>query len=117
MILLDLLGSKDATNFYSFHRDNSKIDLEFKKLIEIERKMFPNSKKFFHESLQFKSFNGQAVEDDHTPFLPFGVPVLHLIPLPFPTVWHTQKDTIDAIDGETCKKLTEIICEYIKREL
>ena len=30
-----------------------------------------------------------SVEDDHLPFLHKGVPVLHMIPLPFPRVWHT----------------------------
>ena len=115
MVLLDLLGCKDGTNFYSFHPSGSKIDLEFKRLIAMEEKLYPRSylKRFFIESAQFKSFKGQAVEDDHTPFLPFGVPILHLIPLPFPSVWHTQKDTLEALDRETCRKLTFIIQEYI----
>ena len=26
--------------------------------------------------------------DDHLPFLAKGVPVVHLIPVPFPSVWH-----------------------------
>jgi hypothetical protein len=30
------------------------------------------------------------VDDDHRPFLQRGVPVLHLIPLPFPDVWHNM---------------------------
>lgn len=30
-----------------------------------------------------------SVEDDHLPFLAKGVPIMHLIPLPFPRVWHT----------------------------
>ena len=117
MVLLDLLGSKDGTNFYSFTSENSKVDLEFKKLIEIEGKHFLQGKKFFHSSAQFKNLKGQAVEDDHTPFLPFGVPILHLIPLPFPDVWHTQQDTIETLDEETCKKLTKIIFEYIKEKI
>lgn len=121
MILLDLLGSGDSSNFYSFHPENSKIDLEFKKLIQIERdqqikKDDKNYKynELFKESSQFKNYKGQAIEDDHTPFLPFGVPVLHLIPLPFPTVWHTQADSIEALDAENCKKLSEILYEYVE---
>lgn len=27
--------------------------------------------------------------DDHLPFLHRGVPVVHMIPVPFPVVWHT----------------------------
>ena len=29
------------------------------------------------------------IEDDHTPFLHKGVNILHVIPSPFPRVWHT----------------------------
>ncbi|KAG0311433.1 hypothetical protein BGZ99_010173, partial [Dissophora globulifera] len=30
-----------------------------------------------------------GIEDDHVPFLLRGVPILHIIPTPFPAVWHT----------------------------
>jgi len=30
-----------------------------------------------------------SIEDDHIPFLKKGVPVVHLISVPFPKVWHT----------------------------
>ncbi|KAF8919096.1 hypothetical protein BGZ58_004700, partial [Dissophora ornata] len=30
-----------------------------------------------------------GVDDDHRPFLEKGVPILHIIPTPFPYVWHT----------------------------
>lgn len=30
-----------------------------------------------------------GVDDDHRPFLQKGVPILHMIPTPFPHVWHT----------------------------
>lgn len=29
-----------------------------------------------------------GVDDDHKPFLQRGVPVFHVIPIPFPDVWH-----------------------------
>lgn len=31
------------------------------------------------------------IDDDHMPFLHQGVSTLHIIPTPFPTVWHTLK--------------------------
>lgn len=34
------------------------------------------------------SFSG-GIEDDHVPFVKNGVPVVHLISVPFPRVWHT----------------------------
>lgn len=116
MILLDLLGSKDATKIYSFHSDNSFVGKEFKKLIEIEGE-YSNDPSIFQESNQFKHLNGLAIEDDHTPFLPFKVPVLHLIPVPFPSVWHTPADTIEALDRDLCEKISRIIYKFIINKL
>ncbi|KHN81540.1 Glutaminyl-peptide cyclotransferase-like protein [Toxocara canis] len=53
------------------------------------------------------SFN--AVEDDHVPFLKSGVPVLHLIPTPFPHVWHTLNDTEAALSYPTIDNLISVI--------
>ncbi|KAG0235061.1 hypothetical protein BGW42_005854 [Actinomortierella wolfii] len=41
-----------------------------------------------------------GIEDDHIPFLDRGVPVFHVIPHPFPTVWHKLTDNADAIDQD-----------------
>lgn len=41
-----------------------------------------------------------GVEDDHIPFLNRGVPIFHVIPVPFPHVWHTLKDDATAISKE-----------------
>lgn len=30
-----------------------------------------------------------SIEDDHLPFMKAGVPIVHLIAVPFPSVWHT----------------------------
>ncbi|KAJ2247861.1 hypothetical protein GGI13_004884, partial [Coemansia sp. RSA 455] len=38
------------------------------------------------------------VEDDHVPFVERNVPVLHLISVPFPKVWHTMQDDATALD-------------------
>ena len=35
--------------------------------------------------------NLEFIGDDHVPFLHHGVSVLHIIPTPFPRVWHTPK--------------------------
>lgn len=127
MVLLDLIGTKDGNKFYSFYPENTIVDNEFRELIQIEKKQKAlkvnddnlniSDQRFFQESAEFKSYNGQAIEDDHTPFLPFNVPVLHLIPLPFPSVWHNSGDTIEALDRETCEKISKIIYEYIRNKL
>lgn len=36
-----------------------------------------------------------GIDDDHRPFLQRGVPVFHVIPLPFPHVWHTLEVRTD----------------------
>ncbi|CAG8444717.1 8693_t:CDS:2 [Funneliformis caledonium] len=54
-----------------------------------------------HESYfnQYSMNTYQAhIADDHIPFLMRGVPVLHIIPSPFPMVWHELSDDADAID-------------------
>ncbi|KAJ3878862.1 glutaminyl-peptide cyclotransferase-like protein [Lentinula edodes] len=42
--------------------------------------------------------------DDHVPFLRRGVPVLHLIPEPFPRVWHTLADDATALDKASMRR-------------
>ncbi|NWI49953.1 QPCT cyclotransferase, partial [Calyptomena viridis] len=53
------------------------------------------------------------VEDDHTPFLLRGVPVLHLIPSPFPAVWHTMEDTEENLDKTTIDNLNKILQVFV----
>jgi hypothetical protein len=56
-----------------------------------------------HENNLGKSFfadsaMGYAVQDDHLPFLSRGVPILHLISVPFPSVWHNVADDVAHLD-------------------
>ncbi|NXS12290.1 QPCT cyclotransferase, partial [Neodrepanis coruscans] len=53
------------------------------------------------------------VEDDHVPFLRRGVRVLHLIPTPFPRVWHTGGDTEDNLDPPTVQDLAKILLLFV----
>ncbi|GAA5868315.1 hypothetical protein JCM1840_005633 [Sporobolomyces johnsonii] len=50
-----------------------------------------------------------AIEDDHLPFLRAGVPVVHLISVPFPKVWHTLADDASALDLPTIKAWALIV--------
>lgn len=47
-------------------------------------------------------FLGGMVEDDHIPFMARGVEVLHIIPTPFPRVWHNIDDDGEHLDLDTC---------------
>lgn len=65
-------------------------------------------------------FNGLMVQDDHIPFLARGVEVLHVIPTPFPRVWHTRDDDGEHLDSQTVKDwaylLTAFTAEWLELE-
>lgn len=90
MVLLDLLGSQNPRILSSYretdwlHSELNDIDvrLQESELVHVaddEGVWFPSAK-----------WSGQ-IEDDHVPFITRGVSVLHVIPIPFPKVWHTIK--------------------------
>ena len=56
----------------------------------------------FLQEADKKDFSWTAgIEDDHIPFLKRGVEVLHIIPSPFPLVWHTMDDNGENLDMDT----------------
>ncbi len=62
--------------------------------------------------------HGAAVEDDHVPFMRRGVPILHLIVVPFPSVWHKASDNERAVDfadvADVNKVLRVFVAEYLQ---
>lgn len=54
-----------------------------------------------------------GIEDDHLPFLRRGVKILHLIPYPFPSVWHTRNDDVSAIDINTLDNFSRIMNVFV----
>ena len=40
------------------------------------------------------------IQDDHVPFMQRGVEVLHVIPTPFPHVWHRIEDDGEHLDAD-----------------
>ncbi|KAL5280507.1 QPCT family protein [Megaselia abdita] len=124
LCLLDLLGAADPVLF-SFFSGTDKWHLS---LVDAESKMssggfLNNSKgntvsKRSNDNIYFQARSVRSyIEDDHIPFLHSGVPVLHLIPVPFPKVWHTVDDNRNVIDYKTvedlCKILNVFVLEYL----
>jgi hypothetical protein len=72
-----------------------------------EPAFLPDAKK--HDS-QFKSWLG--VLDDHLPFMARGVEVLHIIPTPFPTVWHEMEDDGEHLDLETVEDWATLMTAF-----
>ncbi|KAK5985539.1 glutaminyl-peptide cyclotransferase [Trichostrongylus colubriformis] len=58
-----------------------------------------------------------AIEDDHVPFMKRGVPILHLIPVPFPRVWHTAGDNEKVLHYPTISHMTSILRVFVARYL
>uniref|UniRef100_A0A0R3VT56 glutaminyl-peptide cyclotransferase n=1 Tax=Taenia asiatica TaxID=60517 RepID=A0A0R3VT56_TAEAS len=61
----------------------------------------------------FSPFVHPGILDDHIPFLDRGVPVLHLVPNPFPPQWHDVSDTIVNIDFGTIHDVQLVIATFL----
>ena len=48
------------------------------------------------------------------PFVRRGVPVMHMIPVPFPPVWHDDSDTVDNLDMDSVADLMAIFVAFFK---
>lgn len=108
-VLLDLLGSKDPmipSYFKTTHwayKHMANVERRLRDLGIMKTGKRPTSKQFLPEtdktSAQFGW--GGGIQDDHIPFLKRGVEVLHIIPAPFPKVWHTMDDDGEHLDMDT----------------
>ena len=124
LVLLDLLGSPDPT-FYSFFKDTERW---YARLALTEEKLDDQDFLQRYQSsgivaraptryFQKQTLNA-GIEDDHIPFLRRNVPILHMIPVPFPDVWHKLNDNKEAIDVTTVENINKIlrifIAEYLR---
>lgn len=115
MVLLDLLGAKDAvvssffptTHWVYIHLANLEAKLRavsaFKTSPEVP---------IFDATRQFWT-SGTTVLDDHVPFMTKGVEILHVIPLPFPQTWHTIEDDANHLDKDSVRDLTVLFTSFV----
>ncbi|XP_016974890.1 glutaminyl-peptide cyclotransferase isoform X1 [Drosophila rhopaloa] len=116
LVLLDLLGAPDPA-FYSFFENTESwymrlqsVEARLAKLELLERYASSGvSHRYPTRYFQSQTMRSSFIEDDHIPFLKRNVPVLHLIPVPFPSVWHTPDDNASVIDYATTDNLALII--------
>ena len=96
-VLLDLLGESNPavpsyfkTTHWAYKRMAS-VEERLRKANKLKSK--PKGS-FLWESDKDEHdlWSGGLVEDDHIPFMARGVDILHIIPSPFPDVWHDIKD-------------------------
>ncbi|KAH7730894.1 Protein H27A22.1 a [Aphelenchoides avenae] len=113
-MLLDLLGAANPRITSSYGHGTTDL---FQELPAIESDLkrlraMPRVQQIFIPGSSFA-----AVEDDHIPFMKRGVPIMHLIPVPFPHVWHTPGDNEAALDYNTIDALNTIIRVFVARYL
>ncbi|XP_053317237.1 glutaminyl-peptide cyclotransferase isoform X2 [Spea bombifrons] len=116
-VLLDLIGAANPifpSYFKNTHRWHKKLQSIEKRLHSLNLlKNHSPDVKYFQSSLR-----ARPVDDDHVPFLQRGVPVLHLIPSPFPNVWHTMEDNEKNLHPDTIENISKMIqvfvVEYLK---
>ncbi|XP_044516560.1 glutaminyl-peptide cyclotransferase [Gracilinanus agilis] len=116
LILLDLIGAPNPT-FPSYSQNPPRW---FKRLQAIEKTLHQLGLLQDHslERPYFESYmSREQIQDDHIPFLRRGVPTLHLIPFPFPDVWHTMDDNEENLDKPTINNLNKIIQVFVSEYL
>nr|POE72726.1 glutaminyl-peptide cyclotransferase [Quercus suber] len=106
-VLLDLLGAK-GPRVPSYFKTSH---WAYKNMAALEQRMrdlgayktAQSSEAFLSEGgkLDTDRWSGGFVEDDHFPFMQRGVEVLHIIPSPFPHVWHKMIDDGEHLDLDT----------------
>ncbi|XP_050097676.1 glutaminyl-peptide cyclotransferase-like isoform X1 [Anopheles aquasalis] len=110
LVLLDLIGSENP-KFYNFfpntrnhHRRLSKIEngLRTHKLL-VKGGDAKSGTMFLDQTLY------NRIEDDHLPFLKRNIPVLHLIPVPFPKHWHKPEDNEANLSRSTIKNVNAVL--------
>lgn len=87
--------------------------------MDIENGLSRNNRgrRIFRTRRRSSLFGGNSIDDDHKPFERRGVPIIHVIASPFPSVWHTLRDNANAIDGPTVEKLNMIFRNFVAEYL
>lgn len=116
-VLLDLLGADNPrvpSYFPTTHwayQHLAAIEDRMRKLELLES--HPRSHFLPESAKEATQFSRGFVQDDHVPFMARGVPILHIIPTPFPYVWHTMEDDGLRLDGPTVQDWAKIMAAFV----
>ncbi|XP_012717576.2 glutaminyl-peptide cyclotransferase [Fundulus heteroclitus] len=111
-VLLDLIGGPRPTFGNQFPDTTSWLT----RLQDIEKRLHSMNQLVNHSNSVQYFWPDRPVGrilDDHIPFLHRGVRVLHLIPYPFPSVWHTFDDNEENLDRPTIENLNKILQVFV----
>ncbi|EDQ88338.1 uncharacterized protein MONBRDRAFT_9158 [Monosiga brevicollis MX1] len=115
-ILLDLIGGPQP-NFISLQKPTDK---HFGRMADLERRLDRLGLLEQHSAMYLNDgYRGRRplIEDDHIPFVKRHVPVLHLIPTPFPRTWHTIEDNLESLDWPSIANLHKITTAFVAQYL
>jgi glutaminyl-peptide cyclotransferase len=116
-LLLDLLGSPNpsipsyfpTTHWAYAHL--SILETRLRSLSLLESTLRHSDQPFFPDING--TMGGGGISDDHLPFMSKGVEVLHVIPSPFPDVWHKMEDDAQHLDMPTVRDWGKIVCAFV----
>jgi hypothetical protein len=84
------------------------------KMAKRENKKPRDEKVFLTEANKdSKAWAGGFVQDDHVPFMQRGVDILHIIPSPFPRVWHEMIDDGEHLDIPTVEDWALLVTAFV----
>jgi len=119
-MLLDLLGAANPKVTSS----HTSTEPWFKRLMHSEDIVYQNGfstsrRRIFRTRSTLSSIlgTGSGIDDDHKPFERKGVPILHIISSPFPSVLHKKSDNARAIDRPTVEKLNMVLRIFVSEYL
>ncbi|SGZ41414.1 uncharacterized protein HGUI_03615 [Hanseniaspora guilliermondii] len=110
-VLLDLIGAKDTETIqYKFYNYDRQTENFYQKLLDIDKALFNEATSLLFED----KYVGDDIfiDDDHVPFKNKGVLCLHLLPLPFPSFWHTQQDNFDSLDIKKIRRVSQVLFNF-----
>ncbi|XP_055637626.1 glutaminyl-peptide cyclotransferase [Toxorhynchites rutilus septentrionalis] len=120
LLLLDLLGTPDP-HFYSYFKNTESWYVQLLSAEErldqaghLERYSYSSVTPNQQTVRYFQPHSYHAgIEDDHIPFLQRNIPILHMIPAPFPDCWHKICDDASAVDISTVQNLIKILRVFV----
>lgn len=119
-VLLDLIGAKRTENvpewkIKSYYKESHKY---YQTLSQCEDTYLadpttPFTEKELHPSdVLFLMLNRILIEDDHVPFYKAQVPIMHVIPYPFPEHWHTLRDAFETLDEDEIRRWAVVLSDF-----
>ncbi|KPM45888.1 hypothetical protein AK830_g648 [Neonectria ditissima] len=116
-LLLDLLGAADPrvpSYFLTTHWAYKAMALLEKRMRDLGVLETKPARQFLADSDKEASRFGRSyVDDDHRPFMERGVEILHIIPSPFPKVWHKMEDDAEHLDLATVRDWARITTAFV----